>query len=122
MFLQVTERSPMNLPSERHGDFVVIDVQENRLDASCVVTFKDQIRLAVNDHSGRVLLDMSAVEFIDSSGLGALVGVMKTLDGRKLELANVGEAVLKVFQLTKMDRVFVLHGSRADALASRTAA
>ena len=59
---------------------------------------------------------MARVEFLDSSGLGALVAVMKMLDGgRRLELANCGLIVRKVLTLTRMDSVFVLHDTLRDA-------
>lgn len=112
----------MQLATETLGDVLVVDIREPRLDASCAVVFKDSVRATLSGHEGRVLLDLSQVEFVDSSGLGALVAVMKMLGGRRLELANPGEVVRKVLSLTRMDRVFVLHDSRADALSSRSAA
>ena len=55
----------------------------------------------------RVILDLSHVEFLDSSGLGAVVGSMKQLGrARKLDLAALTPTVEKVFRITRMDRVF----------------
>ena len=75
------------------------------------------MRAVLQGFGGRVLLDMERIEFLDSSGLGALVGVMKMLDrGRRLELAACGTVVRKVLTLTRMDSVFVLHATAAAAL------
>lgn len=55
-----------------------------------------------------VLIDLKDVKFIDSSGLGALVSVMKTVhnSGGKLFVCSLNEQVKMLFELTKMDRVF----------------
>jgi len=53
------------------------------------------------------VLYLSQVEFLDSSGLGAVVGSMKQLDRkRKLDLAGLTPSVEKVFRITRMDSVF----------------
>jgi anti-sigma B factor antagonist len=62
-----------------------------------------------------VILDLAQVDFLDSSGLGAVVAVMKVLGPtRKLELAGLTPTVEKVFRLTRMDQVFTIHASAPD--------
>ena len=112
----------MQIEHETIGDVMLLTATEPRLNAAGAVAFKDSVRAAAQDHGGRVVLDMTRVEFLDSSGLGALVAVMKLLPGRRLELAGCGPVVGKVLALTKMDRVFVLHADRDAALARRDAA
>jgi anti-sigma B factor antagonist len=57
-----------------------------------------------------VVLDLGQVTFVDSSGLGAIVAVMKSMgDGRRLDLASLTPDVAKVFRLTRMDTVFLIH-------------
>ncbi|UWQ21443.1 STAS domain-containing protein [Jannaschia sp. W003] len=104
------------------GDVLVAEVEDARIDAAGAVAFKEALRDRVAGHGGRVLLDLHRVAFLDSSGLGALVAVMKMLGGRPLELAAPCAVIRKVLRLTRMDEVFVLHDSRADALAPRDAA
>lgn len=112
----------MRIGVETIGDVKLLTAMEPRLNAAGAVAFKDAVRAATEHHPGRVVLDMSRVEFLDSSGLGALVAVMKILPSRRLELAGTGPVVMKVLSLTKMDRVFVLHADREAALARRDAA
>lgn len=91
------------------GESILLTVQAARLDAAVAMAFKEETRQIIAGESGRVILDLRAVEFLDSSGLGALVAVMKMLDGgRRLELANCSLVVRKVLKLTRMDSVFVL--------------
>jgi anti-sigma B factor antagonist len=64
-----------------------------------------------------VVLDMSNVGFLDSSGLGAVVAVMKALGPiRRLELSGLSPTVEKVFRLTRMDSVFIIHKTLPEAL------
>lgn len=100
----------MNLVSETINDALVVRVQDERIDATVAIQFKDRMRELTNGHGGRVVLDLDRVNFVDSSGLGAIVSVMKFLaPARKLELAALTPNVGKVFHLTRMDSVFAIH-------------
>ena len=107
----------MNLRSQRHGDVLLISVQDSRIDAARAIQFKDGMRELTTATEGRVVLDLATVDFIDSSGLGAVVAAMKQLPAtQKLELAALSPTVEKVFRLTRMDQVFVIHNDAATAL------
>ena len=105
----------MQLEHELRGDLLEITVQADRIDAASAIYLKDQFKAATADHGGRVVMDMGQVAFMDSSGLGAMVAALKLLGGRKLELAGLSPTVNKVFTLTRMDKVFVLHNCMGDA-------
>lgn len=65
----------------------------------------------------RIVLDLEAVEFIDSSGLGAIVSVMKQhTPARRVDLAALQPAVANVFRLTRLEEVFVIHPTAQDAV------
>ncbi|MCA0921456.1 STAS domain-containing protein [Pseudooceanicola nanhaiensis] len=107
----------MDLASEMIGDRMVVTVQSARIDAAAAIQFKDKMRVAAEGSSPKVLLDLSQVDFIDSSGLGAIVGVMKCLaPERRLDLASLQPNVERVFRLTRMDSVFIIYPSREEAL------
>lgn len=100
----------MELVAEPGADVVVVRVNAERIDAGVAISFKERMRQMLVHPSPRVILDMSRVTFLDSSGLGAVVAVMKMLDkDRVLELAALTPPVERVFRLTRMDRVFTLH-------------
>lgn len=106
----------MNLSAEIRSGALIVHVEEERLDAAIAIRFKDQIRELTSSATSRVILDMSRVTFLDSSGLGALVAVMKALaPSRQLELAGLTPNVQKVFRLTRMDSVFRVHPDLAQA-------
>ena len=108
----------MELSLNQRGDAAVVTVEEARIDAVAAIRFKDAMRELVPDDAVRVILDLGKVEFIDSSGLGAIVSVMKALgDGRALELAAMQPNVDRVFRLTRMDTVFPIHATVSDAVS-----
>lgn len=97
----------------------VITVNASRIDAACAIRFKEDMRSETADGPDRVILDLSSVEFIDSSGLGAIVAAMKQMGaGRRLDLAGLTPVVDKVFRLTRMDTVFRLFPTPDAAAAS----
>ncbi|MDF0600671.1 STAS domain-containing protein [Psychromarinibacter sp. C21-152] len=107
----------MRLETETVGGTRLIRVCEPRIDAASAVEFKDAFRDCAADAPGRVVLDLGQVEFLDSSGLGAVVAAMKLLaPDRRLDLAAPRGKVEKVFRLTRMDTVFVIHPDVATAM------
>ncbi len=109
----------MELLVEDRGDARVIAAQAPRLDAAGVLAFKDRFREAASGAKERVILDLTAVNFLDSSGLGAIVAVRKLLaEGVALELAGLTPAVERVFRLTRMDSVFTIHAAVPEHLPS----
>ncbi len=109
----------MKLNVTQDGTVNIITVAESRIDAAVAIDFKDQMRVLTADMGGRVLLELAQVDFIDSSGLGAVVAAMKQMpDGQKLELVGLTEAVDKVFRMTRMDTIFRIHGDLAVAQAA----
>lgn len=107
----------MHLVAEQIGEILVVRAMDDRIDAACAIQFKDRMREIAQDNSPRVVLDMSRVAFLDSSGLGAVVAVMKALaPDRRLELSGLTVNVQKVFRLTRMDSVFTIHPSVPDSL------
>ncbi len=108
----------MGLTSKTTGATQVITVESDRIDAAMAIQFKEDMRRETETECDRVILDLAGVEFIDSSGLGAIVASMKQLgDGRRLDLSGLQPVVEKVFRLTRMDTVFKLFTTLDDALA-----
>lgn len=103
----------MNLTSYRHDMALVVHVGESRIDSVVAIQFKDHMRAICAGESATaavVIMDLSQVSFLDSSGLGAIVSVMKYLaPERRLELAGLLPNVARVFRLTRMDSVFTIH-------------
>jgi anti-sigma B factor antagonist len=100
----------MDLSSTDTGDMLIVSVNEARIDAAVAIQFKDRMRDATGHGAHHVVLDLGQVDFIDSSGLGAIVAAMKQLGPtRRMDLAALTPTVEKVFRLTRMDSVFTIH-------------
>ncbi|MBO9447714.1 STAS domain-containing protein [Ruegeria sp. R14_0] len=111
----------MALSSTTTDTTQIITVHSDRIDAAMAIQFKEDMRTEAEGGAARVVLDLTGVEFIDSSGLGAIVASMKQLGrDRRLDLAGLNPFVEKVFRLTRMDTVFNLYPTLDDALASTT--
>ena len=102
----------MQLRAEDSNDTTIIHAEGERIDAAGALLFKESMLSLSSAARSRVVLDLGQVTFLDSSGLGAIVSVMKMLmPDRKLELAALTAPVERVFRLTRMDSVFTIHPS-----------
>lgn len=97
---------------------VVVRAQ-GRLDSDSAPAFKEQIRDVAQTELDFVILDLEAVDFIDSSGLSALVTALKAIrqQGGMLNLCKLQPQVLTALRLTLLDRVFSIFPSVEDALS-----
>lgn len=101
------------------NDVLVIELREDNLDASNVREFKDAVQAVIHERN-RVVLDMSGVKFVDSSGLGALLSCLRQLNGRRgdFKLCAMSKTVRALFELMRMHRVFSIHDLREEAVRS----
>ncbi len=67
-----------------------------------------------------VVIDLSAIDYVDSTGLGELVGYLQrfTKEGRRLALLNPHQRILNLLKLTKLDEVFPIFESRSAAVSA----
>jgi anti-sigma B factor antagonist len=103
--------------SERDGWTVV--VARGQLDVATAPGFRQDLLEAQYGGSSRVVVDLDGVEFLDSMGLGVLVGALKrarTHDG-ELVIACSRERLRHLFELTGLDQVLRLVSTVDDVLA-----
>jgi anti-sigma B factor antagonist len=90
------------------------------IDVYTAPKLRDQITELVGAGAYNIVIDLEAVEFLDSTGLGVLVGGLKKVrahDG-SLELICSQERLLKIFRITGLAKVFTIHDSEASALGA----
>lgn len=104
---------------ERQG-VTVVEPREGRLDAEVAGDLRAALLAAVERGTRRLIIDLQAVEFIDSSGLGALVSALKRLKQLDptgdIRLAQVQPPVLAVLEIIRLHRVFPPFPSVDEAL------
>ena len=87
----------MDLIHAQQGEYLVVTVNTAHINASAALEFKDSIN-AIDESNSKILLNFKQVEFIDSSGLGAVVSFMKHLGkGRKMDLCALTPTVKNGF-------------------------
>jgi anti-sigma B factor antagonist len=67
------------LSTELRNNVLVVHVAEKRVDASKAPVFKDEMTKCIDSGQNQIVLDLSGVDFIDSSGLGAIVSCLKRI-------------------------------------------
>lgn len=101
----------------KEGDVAIVSPTMRRLDGAVAPAFKTAVQAVIQGGDKRLVLDLQNVDFMDSSGLGALVSVLKALGGAgALVVCNVRGGVLSLFKLTRMDKVFAIAESREEAV------
>ena len=85
------------------------------LDLSTAAQLREAL-VEVIGEGARIVIDMEALDFLDSAGLGILVGGLKRArtHGGELELVCSNRAVLKPIEITGLDRVFTIHRAWDD--------
>jgi len=107
----------MKIETEAVEDVMLLTPVVRRLDASVALRFKEAVLNTVQQGHRQLVLDFSQVDFIDSSCLGALISILKSLSqGGQLILCALNDNIKNMFTLTRMDRVFTLCADRQDAL------
>ncbi|MDA0266420.1 MAG: STAS domain-containing protein [Cyanobacteria bacterium] len=78
------------------------------LDSTQADSFRQQVDDALADGAEKLLIDLTHISFVDSSGLGALVMVLKKVRAAQKEMfvCSINDQVRMLFELTSMDRVF----------------
>lgn len=106
----------MNLQTDIINNVLIIKLLETRLDAKFAVDFRNQIA-DLSKENPNIIIDFSNINFIDSSGLGAIVSILKLI-GRngKLALTCINKIVIQTFLRTKMDKIFSIYISNDEAL------
>ena len=100
------------------GDVYVIALT-GEIDLYTAPEFKQQLLEVINQGAKEVVVDFSNTTFIDSTTLGVLVGGVKRLrtnDGQ-LSLVSSDRNITKIFEITGLDRVFTIYGSRDEAVS-----
>lgn len=105
--------------TSNEGDVSLGTVESKVLDAGTTAAFKEAMKPLLQD-GAKIVLDLSKVEFIDSSGLGALVSSLRQAHGMNAEIKLFGlrKPVRALFELVRMHRVFEVFNSSAEAISS----
>ncbi len=107
---------------QAQGDWTVVRVSGD-IDMTTAPRLREQVVQVVVDGQPHVVMDLQSVDFIDSTGLGVLVGLLKRTrsQGGDLRLVSTRSSLRKVLELTALDRALPLSDDVDAALAAGSA-
>jgi stage II sporulation protein AA (anti-sigma F factor antagonist) len=111
----------LTLETERCGANLIVSI-DGELDLETAPVFRDTVDKKLNQYDSvrHLILDLEKVSFIDSSGLGAILGRFKRLNqqGGRLSAIRVSRQILRVLELSGLLRIMKIYDDRRQALDS----
>jgi anti-sigma B factor antagonist len=109
------------LSSEYNSDFLILHLDEPRVDMVTARKFRDSLSSFVKDNPPNIILNLQKTDYFDSSALGALVAFMKDVNAYngKLILCNLSRSIYTLLKLSRLDSIFLIADTVEDALAGK---
>jgi len=106
----------MEVQTVKKGKVMIVKPMGKRLDASVAPEFKKTMLDLVNEGNKLLVLNLGEVDFVDSSGLGVMVSILKAV-GKEgdMSICGVKDPVMSLLKLTRMDKVFRIFATEDQA-------
>ncbi len=110
----------MGIVEKQIGRVIVFELEGELMGGTEKDQFRGLVDEAIKNNKNKVIVDMSKVKWMNSSGLGMLMSALTSLrsSGGDLKLANVSENVRRPIQITRLDSVFEEFDSIEEAMAT----
>jgi len=110
----------MQCKTNQVDDVLVIEIDGEIMGGTDSTSFRDIIYNAIETDQVFIVVDLAKATWMNSSGLGVLISGLTTVrsSGGDLRLANITERVRRPLEITKLESVFLIYGSVADAIDS----
>jgi len=110
----------MEIHTRRVGDVHVLDISGKIILGEATKTIRYTISDLLVNGGKKIILNLTDVNYIDSSGIGELVRTYTTVtnEGKQLKLLNLTEKIRELLTITKLLTVFQVYESEQDAVAS----
>jgi anti-sigma B factor antagonist len=108
----------LDLETSTQGDATVVSLR-GEIDVYTAPRLRQTLIDLISEGATDIVVDMSGVDFLDSTGLGVLVGGLKRVKAKEgsLKLVVTQEKILKIFDITGLTKVFPIFGSLDEAAA-----
>ncbi|MFC1628757.1 STAS domain-containing protein [Gemmatimonadota bacterium] len=110
----------MQIKHVTSGDVAVLHLQGKIMGGPDATSLHEKLHELIETGTRSVVIDLRDVDWMNSSGLGILIGGLSAIrkSGGDLRLASVTEKIEEVLRITKLDRVFDVFGSTEEAVTS----
>jgi anti-sigma B factor antagonist len=111
-------RRALNIIKNRVDDVTVLDIQGVIKLGESAREFSSYLEKVLNDETGPVMINFEAINYMDSTGLGELIGYLQKFEDRqrKMALVKPSHRILALLKITKLDTVFKIFDSREGAM------
>ncbi len=109
----------MEITRKEENSVAILSVK-GRLDLASGASLKDEVKALMEKEQIMIHLNLAEVDFINSSGLGVLVSIMKDIRLHKgrLTLSDLASYVQEIFEITQLSHIFEIFTSENEAVAS----
>lgn len=110
----------MAIKTDLKGDVAIINLKGKLMGGPDTKALHDKVRELADNGNKKVVIDLGQVKWMNSTGLGALMGALTTAKNHnaELKLARATDKVQSLFMMTKLITVFDTHETVEDAVAS----
>lgn len=110
----------MKFKSRESKGITIIELTGNVMGGPDATTLNDQLHKLIDGDKKKVVVDLDEVKFINSSGLGMLIGGLTTLrnSGGEMKLARASKKIEELLRMTKLTTVFDVHKTVNEAVAA----
>src|SRR5690349_11154304 len=107
----------LSVSTRDEGQFTVVEVG-GEVDVYTAPRLREAVVSAIDAGNVKLVIDVDRVDFLDSTGVGVLVGALKKVrgEGGTLDIVCTQPRLLKIFDITGLDKVFGLHASVPEAI------
>ena len=108
----------MNIIRNRQNDVTLLDIQGVIKLGESAREFSSYLEKVLQDETGPVVINFEGINYMDSTGLGELIGYLQKFEDRqrKMVLVKPSHRIIALLKITKLDTVFKIFDSREDAL------
>lgn len=108
----------MNINKTIDSGVTVLDIEGVIKLGESARDFSGFLEKVLNEETGPVLINFEGINYMDSTGLGELIGYLQKFEGRKRKMAllNPSHRILSLLKITKLDTVFRIFDNRSDAI------
>ena len=108
----------MNIDVKDHGDATVLTVKGNMMGGPETIAVHDKVKDLIEKNKNKVIIDLSNVKWMNSSGLGTMMGCLTSLKNANgdMKLCGVTEKVKSLFMITKLITLFETYATAEEAI------